>query len=87
MEQNYQPDFGQVLQGKSIQTCDAEIMAAVRKMMMADRAEHPKAVTPVINRSQLVPKSNIGKRTIRSSLASLLPDTFRGMSSAPKAAE
>ena len=86
MEQNYQPDFGKMLQGQSIQTSDAEIVAAVHKMMMADRAEHPEAVTPVSNRSQLVPKSNFGKRTIRSSLASLLPDTFRGMSSTPKAA-
>ena len=86
MEQNYQPDFGQMFQGQSIQTSDAEIVAAVRKMMTADRAEHPEAVTPASYRSQLVPKSNFGKRTIRSSLASLLPDTFRGMIFAPKAA-
>jgi len=44
MGQNFQPDFSKMLQGNSVQASDEEIMAEVRKVMMADKVEHPDVV-------------------------------------------
>lgn len=44
MEQSYQPDFDKMIQSPSHATSDAEIMAEIRKIMVADKVEHPEVV-------------------------------------------
>jgi len=44
VEQNYQPDFDRMIQSPSVEVSEAEIMAEIRKMMVADKVEHPEVV-------------------------------------------
>ncbi|WIY26397.1 hypothetical protein [Parasedimentitalea psychrophila] len=46
MGQNYQPDFDKLIQGQSTMASDAEIMAEIRKVMIADTVVHPESVRP-----------------------------------------
>jgi|GEM_PF-4411331 len=41
MEQSYQAGAVQEIQGKSVQTTDAEILAAVRAILTAEEVSHP----------------------------------------------
>ena len=52
MGQHYQPNFDKMIQGQSIQTTDEDIMADVRKLMMAEEVEHPAVVKTPKRRAQ-----------------------------------
>ncbi|AZV79506.1 hypothetical protein EBB79_17610 [Parasedimentitalea marina] len=58
MTQSYQPDFDKLIQGQSHETSEAEIMAEVRKVMVAENVVHPE-----VAKSQ--PMSRL-RRTFRS---------------------
>jgi hypothetical protein len=44
MAQYYNPDFDRMLQGKSIETDDAEILSAVRRVMTEENVAHPEVI-------------------------------------------
>jgi len=44
MEQSYQPDFDKMIRSPRFATSEAEIMAEIRKVMVADKVEHPEVV-------------------------------------------
>ncbi len=56
MVQSFQPDFGKMIQGKSIAASDEEIMAEVRKVMVADKVEHPEVVQASVQPTQPEPQ-------------------------------
>lgn len=41
MAQMYQPDFDKLIRGESIETDEAQILAEVRKLMLAETVDHP----------------------------------------------
>ena len=48
MTQSYQPDFDKLIQGQSNETSEAEIMAEIRKVMVAETVVHPEIVRPQV---------------------------------------
>ena len=44
MGQSYQPDFDKLIQGQSNDLSEAEIMAEIRKVMVAETVVHPEVV-------------------------------------------
>lgn len=74
MGHHYQPDFDKVIKGQSIETSEAEILAAVRKILTSE-AE----IDSQMDRDgeaeirQISPASQVIKR----SLGAILPGRFR----------
>lgn len=56
MGQNFQPDFSKMMQGNSVQASDEEIMAEVRKVMKADKVEHPDVVQASVQPTKTEPQ-------------------------------
>lgn len=78
MGQNYHPDFDKVLKGEKIETSEAEILAAVRKILTAEEELDHQELAAQNSASGMTPAAHVIKR----SLGALLPTRFRGRHSA-----
>ena len=56
MAQYYNPDFDRMMQGNSIETDEAEILSAVRRVMVEDKVAHPDIVREIAERPTQVQK-------------------------------
>ena len=73
MGQSYQPDFDKLIQGQSTMASEAEIMAEIRKVMIADTVVHPEIVSarkrqpkptaPASPQNPTAPKTGMGRLT------------------------
>lgn len=75
MGQSYQPDFGNVIKGESIDTTEAEILAAVRNILTAEELHHPDIVAPA---PATADRKSPAAHVIKRSLSALMPQRFRG---------
>lgn len=78
MGHSYQPNFANVIQGESIETSEAEILAAVRKILTAEEEfqDQETAAQTVAKGAAMTPAAHVIKRSLGVILPSRLRERF-----------
>ncbi|WP_323778594.1 hypothetical protein [Leisingera sp.] len=78
MDQTFQPEFAAVAEGPSAAGSEAEILAAVRRVLTAEDAIDPEIAQAAAKRGWFADTGQAPERPIKSSLAARLLGRFRG---------
>ncbi|MBY6058389.1 hypothetical protein [Leisingera daeponensis] len=78
MEQCYQPEIGEAARSRAAEPSEAEILAAVRRVLTADVVEHPEYAQAAASQGWLAGKLLARERPEPGALASRLLGRFRG---------
>ena len=78
MDQTYQPEFAAVAEGPSAEGSEAEILAAVRRVLTAEEAIDPEIAQSAPKRGWFASNAGASQPAVKSSLAARLLGRFRG---------
>lgn len=78
MGQCFQPEMGQVTAGQAAEPSDAEILAAVRRVLTDEEVEHPGIGRASAGRSWFAGRLPGADRPVKPSLAARLLGRLRG---------
>ncbi|WP_027257789.1 hypothetical protein [Leisingera aquimarina] len=78
MDQTFQPEFAAVVEGPSAEGSEAEILAAVRRVLTAEEVIEPEIAQSAAKRGWFAGKARASEPSVTSSLAARLLGRFCG---------